>query len=610
MKKNLSVILALLLMLTGIVLPVSADEYGIVPISETYEDPYATMLITDTQDPYATMLIPEEQRSDLFVDIVKGSDLETAVKKLVETGIVHGYGDGTFRPSGTLSRAEFCKMVNKLFGYTELDTTGFSDVKPEDWYYNDVLIAKKQGYIMGFEDATFRGDSKVTREQVCTILNRIFGLYTLFDIQITDTVSDWALSSVKAVVSNGFMNLEPGNTFRATQDMTRQEFATVFVLFCNIVKAPCTYCGSTEHNADGHPKCPTCGSAEHTKHPTSTGPIGGGPGAGPGGGGPSAPSIKCSVCGSTGHTTENHPKCSVCGSTSHTTHPTCPDCGSTEHVTHPTCEVCNSKDHTTANHPKCPDCGSTEHTTHPKCPVCGSTEHRTHPEGGEGTTVKECNVCGSKDHTTENHPKCPDCGSTSHTTHPTCPDCGSKEHTVHPTCPDCGSKEHTIHPTCPDCGSKEHEVHPSCPDCGSIEHTVHPTCPDCGSKDHEVHPDEEPDMTIDDIPMEEMQKLYDDLNAITTFSHAKEFRPFFNSLKGIIYDILEESKTTLITPEHVSEQYNDRLELLKADYKALCDDCKGQFNNIVSERAPKYKAVLVDYFYEIIPEEAFEYMGW
>lgn len=42
---------------------------------------------------------------------------------------------------------------------------------------------------------------------------------------------------------------------------------------------------------------------------------------------------KCSVCGSTAHT--SHPTCSVCGSTSHTSHPTCPVCGSTSHTSHP-----------------------------------------------------------------------------------------------------------------------------------------------------------------------------------------------------------------------------------------------------------------------------------
>lgn len=75
----------------------------------------------------------------------------------------------------------------------------------------------------------------------------------------------------------------------------------------------------------------------------------------------------CSICGSTGHTTENHPKCPVCGATDHTTHPTCPVCGSTDHTTHPTCPVC----------------GSTEHTEHP-----ASTTTVTPPaDGGEGGTA-------------------------------------------------------------------------------------------------------------------------------------------------------------------------------------------------------------------------------
>ncbi|MBR5528494.1 MAG: S-layer homology domain-containing protein, partial [Clostridia bacterium] len=216
MKKILSLILSAFLLATSCVAPVFADNTDL---------PTGDNMLVIAPNPMANAAI--------FKDVEKDSGLETALKKLVDAGIVKGYEDGTFRPSSTLSRAEFCRMVNQLFKYTEKADYGFYDVQQTDWFYDEVLIAKKQGYIQGFEDATFRGNSKITREQVCTILNRILGLYVLYDVQISDTVSDWALSSVQAVVSNGFMSLEEGNTFRATQDITRQEFAYLFVPFCD-----------------------------------------------------------------------------------------------------------------------------------------------------------------------------------------------------------------------------------------------------------------------------------------------------------------------------------------------------------------------------------------
>ncbi len=104
---------------------------------------------------------------DVFFDVPTGSELEKAVSKLKEAGVLHGYEDGSFRAANSLTRAEFCKMVNKLFGYTAKAQEAFPDVTAENWYYDDALIAKQQGYIAGYEDGTFRGSATVSREQVC-----------------------------------------------------------------------------------------------------------------------------------------------------------------------------------------------------------------------------------------------------------------------------------------------------------------------------------------------------------------------------------------------------------------------------------------------------------
>ncbi len=167
-------------------------------------------------------------------DIENDAQLKEAVETLIKYGIINGYEDGTFRPQNGLTRAQFCKIVNLTFGYKEKAADGFSDVGTEDWFYDQVLIAKKAGYIAGFEDGTFRGNNFVTRQQVCVILNRILGLYKLSDVNISDEVSDWAKDAVMNVISNGFMSVESGNTFRATHIILRSEVA---MLFAPIAKA-------------------------------------------------------------------------------------------------------------------------------------------------------------------------------------------------------------------------------------------------------------------------------------------------------------------------------------------------------------------------------------
>ncbi len=167
-----------------------------------------------------------------FIDVNPETETGKAIMKLAEAGIVNGNGDGTFTPKRCVTRAELCKMINNIKNYTEEDLTSFSDVTTDKWYYSHVKIAKKAGYINGFEDGTFRGEEYVTREQACAILVRVLGLYDLgLPVTISDAVSPWAENYVKTVVSNTLMKLEEGNLFRATEAMTREELSVPLANF-------------------------------------------------------------------------------------------------------------------------------------------------------------------------------------------------------------------------------------------------------------------------------------------------------------------------------------------------------------------------------------------
>ncbi len=159
-----------------------------------------------------------------FSDVDGTSEEGKAVTKMQNCGYIQGFGDNTFRPGGTLTRAEFVTIINKMYGY-KLDMKNvFSDIKEEDWFYKDVLIAVQAGYIKGHDDGTFRPDDAITREQVCVMMNRILNVEMLpFSVKITDEVSDWARDSVEKLISNRFFLLEEGGKFRALKPITRIE---------------------------------------------------------------------------------------------------------------------------------------------------------------------------------------------------------------------------------------------------------------------------------------------------------------------------------------------------------------------------------------------------
>ncbi len=120
-----------------------------------------------------------------FTDI--SSDAERfAAESLASLGIINGVGGGSFRPGGTLTRAEFCKMAVLAAGFDEVSIyssyTIFPDVLASQWYapYVNAAVRKYQ-IIRGDHLGRFNPDKPVTYGEAVTILLRMLG-YTVDDI--------------------------------------------------------------------------------------------------------------------------------------------------------------------------------------------------------------------------------------------------------------------------------------------------------------------------------------------------------------------------------------------------------------------------------------------
>ena len=179
------------------------------------------ILFLSSQFVFAEESIPAPK----FSDLDETHWAYEGINKLVDKGIIVGYPDGTFKPEGNITRAELVKVVNLVFEYTQKqETANFSDVKVEDWFYDNVLIAQQAGYIVGYPDGTFKPEGFITREEFCKILDAINSFIELpLDVTIEDEVSPWAVEYVKRVISNRIMLLDENNNFRAVEKATRAE---------------------------------------------------------------------------------------------------------------------------------------------------------------------------------------------------------------------------------------------------------------------------------------------------------------------------------------------------------------------------------------------------
>jgi len=159
---------------------------------------------------------------------IKGHWAEETIKSFTDKGFINGYEDNTFRPNNNMTRAEFVKVVNKVFGYTQKDEEHFTDVNEGDWYYEDICIGIKEGYINGKSKDIFAPNDSITRQEVAMILTNIMknkdeNLDKLNTFKDGDKAAKWAQSSVEGAIEAGYLNGYEDKTIRANGNITRAE---------------------------------------------------------------------------------------------------------------------------------------------------------------------------------------------------------------------------------------------------------------------------------------------------------------------------------------------------------------------------------------------------
>lgn len=107
-----------------------------------------------------------------YYDVPPDHPFYSYVECLSRAGVVGGYPDGNFYPGNTVTRAQFVKMVvlAMRFPLSSPPEPTFSDVGPDNDYYQYVETAAARGLIGGYQDGTFRPNANVTRGQMSKVI--------------------------------------------------------------------------------------------------------------------------------------------------------------------------------------------------------------------------------------------------------------------------------------------------------------------------------------------------------------------------------------------------------------------------------------------------------
>lgn len=163
---------------------------------------------------------------------VDKTDQSAAVLNMM--GAIEGDGSGTLGLSGTLTRAQFCKIAvvvmglsNKVGQYAEY--TIFPDVLSTDWeagYVN--LSVRYAGILSGYPDGTFGPDEVVTYGQAVTVMMRMLG-YTDTDVSLK-----WPDGYIEKAAEIG---LSEGISLSGSTVITKGEVAVLFVNLLNMERS-------------------------------------------------------------------------------------------------------------------------------------------------------------------------------------------------------------------------------------------------------------------------------------------------------------------------------------------------------------------------------------
>lgn len=211
------------------------------------------------------MVIPNSAMAADFYDI-SGHWAETAINNLADKGVVSGVDTNEFCPNGTVTRAQYLKMIMEVLniGTSEYRPGECLDARADSWYApylqkaldcglipDEMIFSCKKNVEYAVDDegkatysrvvysGVFNGDMAVTREEMAVLTQFCYQYSRTVltndketgngRIQFTDEdmFSEWAKTSVKQAAAYGFITGMEDGSFCPQDNATRAEAATI-----------------------------------------------------------------------------------------------------------------------------------------------------------------------------------------------------------------------------------------------------------------------------------------------------------------------------------------------------------------------------------------------
>ena len=170
----------------------------------------------------------KEVETSPFSDVSTNAYYYEAVKWAQEKGITGGIGNGLFGPNQPCTRAQIVTFLWRAAGSPEPKSmSSFSDVSTDSYYAKAAAWAVENGITTGTGDGKFSPDATCTRAQSVTFLFRAIGKLVDSKAEFSDVLTDsYYANAVAWAVENGVTNGIGDGLFGPDNSCTRAQIVT------------------------------------------------------------------------------------------------------------------------------------------------------------------------------------------------------------------------------------------------------------------------------------------------------------------------------------------------------------------------------------------------
>jgi hypothetical protein len=112
------------------------------------------------------------ERETIFPDVSADSYSSGFISSGYENSIITGFPDGTFKPKQSIERGDAALLLFRAFAFPVYETSTFSDIRKENYFYLAVSTLNSLGITEGYKDGTYRPDRLISRAEFSVMLSR------------------------------------------------------------------------------------------------------------------------------------------------------------------------------------------------------------------------------------------------------------------------------------------------------------------------------------------------------------------------------------------------------------------------------------------------------